>query len=481
MNQAHQAINPAQLSTTRSWSTIILLLLLLLVLGNALWPSVLLQVLMSVGLVAFLMLEWPLLPRLGRLLILLGGVIALLSLLVLPDFFDVWLDGMQRASFYAALFVALSFLREPAERSVLVRRCGLLLINQLPGRRYAALSGGMVLFGTVLNLGAVNLLGTMIRRANTLDAAQGRPDVVEARLRRMGLALLRGFSSTPLASPLSIAFIVTVSTVPGATWPKVLALGVPLGLLVLSLGWVLDRYTFPRRSAVQPAAQASPAGPIDLLRFACLVLGMFALTASIDLSSRLTLPQALLLAAPVSSVLWVAWQVRRAGVSGGGGLITARFCRRGPTLFSGLRAEISVISAACFVSVVLAAMIPGEVLVQGLARLGAGDTAILLAIGPVVALLSLFGVNPIMSVILLATAVSDGGIYGGSPELLAIAFLFGWSLAINISPLAPVVMTVCRVIHVRAVDLSLRWNSLFGLCLVVLGSGFIWLIATLIH
>ena len=480
MSGVDHAINPALFSRARFWATVMLLLVLGLVLGNALWPSVWLQVLMSAGLFAFLALEWPLLPRLGRLLILLGVAIALLSLLVLPNVVGVWLDGLQRAGFYAALFVALAFLREPAERSALVRRCGSLLVNQMPGRRYAALSGGVVLFGTVLNLGAINLLGTMIRRANTLEAAEGRPEVMEARLQRMGLALLRGFATTPLASPLSIAFIVSVSTVPGATWPRVLALGIPIGLLVLTLGWLLDRYSRPRRPRVMPSAEGSDAGPADLAGFTCLVLGIFGLTVSIEFASPLSLPQALLLAAPVSSVLWVAWQVRRAGASAAGGLMAARFSRRGPALFSGLRAEISIISAASFVSVVLAAMIPGEVLADVLARLGAGDMAIVLTVGPVVALLSILGVNPILPVVLLGTAITDGGIYTGSPELLAIAFLLGWTAAINVSPLIPVVMTVSRVIRVPAYTLSLRWNGPFGLCLMVLGGFLLWLIGTVI-
>lgn len=452
-----------------------------LVVANGLWPQPVLRLLAALALLGFLALELPRLPRVAHLLLVIAAGTALLSIVYLDDPAATWLEALKSGSFYTSVFVALAFLREPALRSALVRRCGLLLVNQPSGRRYLAISTGGVLFGTVLNLGAINLLGAMIRTGNSLSAAGGRQEIVDARLRRMALALLRGFSTTPMASPLSIAFIVIVSTVPGVRWPSVLALGVVTMVLVILLGWLMDWLTRPRHLAsLVPPREAVPGGGLDVLRFTLLVLSIFGLAVAIELSTPLNLPMALLMAAPSAGFLWAFWQLRRAGPLRAAGLTVVRLARRGPPLLTGLRAEVSIISAATFIGIVIAAMIPGELVAEWLRGIGIGDMALVLAMVPTVAFLSALGINPILPVVVLASAMGGGGVYSGPPELLALGFLVGWSSAINISPLIPVVLTVSRVVQVPASTITLRWNLVFGVCLQVAGMGWLVMLGWLI-
>ena len=79
----------------------------------------------------------------------------------------LFLAGWRRGASYGAFFFALTTLRDAAETSPLVRRCGQHLVAQPPGRRYAALTGGGHLFGIILSYGAIELLAAMVMRANT--------------------------------------------------------------------------------------------------------------------------------------------------------------------------------------------------------------------------------------------------------------------------------------------------------------------------
>ncbi|MEJ0068406.1 MAG: hypothetical protein WDO24_06400 [Pseudomonadota bacterium] len=66
-------------------------------------------------------------------------------------------------------------------------------LSRLDGRRASVRS--------VLNLGAVALLGSMVQQSNTLAAAGGDAAVQAIRHRRMATAMLRGFARAPYGRP----------------------------------------------------------------------------------------------------------------------------------------------------------------------------------------------------------------------------------------------------------------------------------------
>ncbi|WP_290648457.1 hypothetical protein, partial [Aquisalimonas sp.] len=127
-----------------------------------------LAVMAQLALLVYLIGQWSLLPRVAH--VLLG--VAALAVFGLPWFMAspgeaLWL-ALERTIYFATFLACLSFLREAAESSPLVRRCGAVLINQPPAKRYATLSFGAYLIGVVLNMGVISLLGVMVRKANTL-------------------------------------------------------------------------------------------------------------------------------------------------------------------------------------------------------------------------------------------------------------------------------------------------------------------------
>ena len=113
------------------------------------------------------------------------------------------------------------------------------------------LSLGSTLFGIVLNFGVLNLFMSMIDKANTLGAAQGRVWVQEVRRRRMLLATLRGFTLAPLVSPLGIGVAVVLGNLESLTWGELFPYVLASATVLFLLGWGCDQLAGPRPRAVK--------------------------------------------------------------------------------------------------------------------------------------------------------------------------------------------------------------------------------------
>ncbi|HUZ62448.1 MAG TPA: hypothetical protein VMU82_01930, partial [Acetobacteraceae bacterium] len=212
------------------------------------WP-------LRAALVAYLAASARFWPRTGWVM---AGVFATLAAV------GLWLDaapvaatlgGLDRSAVFAAFFGALSFLRAAANGSARMRRCGAHLVRQPPGRRYAALALGGFVYGIILNIGVVDLLGGMVQAANADQPAD--PAVAAFRLRRMLVAVQRGFSATSGWQPLSIMMTFVLTALPMLRWQRVVPMGLGFSTLLLILGWSLDRAS-GLRAASRPAELPPP-------------------------------------------------------------------------------------------------------------------------------------------------------------------------------------------------------------------------------
>jgi hypothetical protein len=423
------------------------------------------------ALVVYLLAEWSRLPAINRLLL----WIAAASLILLPVFvaepLPVLREAFNRATYYATFVTALAFLREAAATSRLVRECGYLIINQPPAKRYMTLCTGSLLFGIILNLGAINLLGVMTSRSNTLRAAGGNPDIRYARGRRMALALLRGFALTPLASPFSIALVVVLSSFPSLHWYDVLPLGILAAALLLGFGWWLDRRQAPRHLAPLVPALDQRGGWMPLVRFAALVLSIVGVAVGLELILQIPLVLAILLSAPPMGLIWMAVQRKRYGPRRALAYAVAHLGRRSVHLFPSLRAEVGILGGAGFTGVLLAAMLPPDVIAEALAALHLTGSAIAIVLVAVVLVASHIGLNPIVTVTLLAAALPDPLVLGLAPALAGLAFMSAWALAVNSSPMTASVLLLSRLADTSPATLGYRWNGSYtvgGFLLVAL-------------
>lgn len=375
-------------------------------------------------------------------------------------------EALNRAAFLAALFSALGALREAARTSETVLATGRLLASQPPGRRYAAMTLGGTFFGAILNFGAVGLLSGMVRDANTLEAAGGDARIQAIRERRMLLAVLRGFSVLMFWCPLTVAYAIVTTTVVGATWPSMFLLGSLAMLLVLALGWFLDRVTMPRPPARLQAEPFAWRGFAPL--FGLLVL-VFALSFLVETTTQGYLVHGVILVVPLIALAWIA---RTSG------------CRHSAARMGGYlsntvpqqRGEIVVLSNAAFVGAVIAALLPQSGIAAVLSQIGVPAPAIPAAVPWLVVGAGLLGANSLITVTVLAALVADPASLGVDPTVFGVSLVIGWGMAVGSSPAAAATMMIGRLTGRTASAVGWGWNGSFTLWALLLSSALLGLL-----
>ncbi|HRK32517.1 MAG TPA: hypothetical protein PLD59_15740 [Tepidisphaeraceae bacterium] len=433
-----------------------------LTLGYQLSGIIALALASHVALIAYVALEWPRLTRLPRTLV----TIATAMTFALPWFsgapLQALLEAFNRAAWFGTFLAALSFLREAAATSPLVRQCGEVVITQPPAKRYATLSGGAFLIGVLLNMAVLNLLGTMVQRANTLTAAAGHRIVQEVRTRRMFSAMIRGFGTAPLGSPLSITLAMILSMVPSVDWRNVLPLGLLTMLLLIAFGWLWDQREAPRHLAGLVGRQAPlPRGWVPITRFFALAVAVFVAAVALEALATIPLPIAILLTAPAAAFVWMISQRRRKGLVRAAALSAARLIRRAPDQFGSMRTEVCVLAAAGLMGTLIAAAIPSEAFAELLVMLGLHGLPVALLVLLLMVILPQFGLNPVLVATIILSSMSRPELFGLSPTLLALATMSGWTLAIGSSPVTTSILIAARMAQVSPRVAGWSWNGRF--------------------
>jgi len=406
----------------------------------------------------FLFLGWPRFSSMARTLVIACILMSIFAIWRLPSPWEVLHEAAAGFVFLAAFMTVLALLRLPAYRSKLIHRCGQSLLMQPPTWRYPMLSLGSTLFGIVLNFGVLNLFMSMIEKANTLGAAQGRAWVQEVRRRRMLLATLRGFTLAPLVSPLGIGVAVVLGNLESLTWAELFPYVLVSATVLFLLGWGCDQLAGPRPTTVKTTVKRPSLKPLAAFSLLLLALVMLVFFLSVLLSVRL--PQAVLIGVPLGAWVWLAWQCRGLG-SAGVGPATVLLARRLPNVLGGIGNEVVALGSGAYLGFLSVALLDPAQL--------AGVASLLTSFGnwlPILALLLIFllaqiGVNPIISVTFLTSMIAQVDLEDVSLPLLAAAMLSGWSLTMVSSPFTAAMMIMSRFTGMTALQIGLRWNGIF--------------------
>ncbi len=402
-----------------------------------------------------------------------------------PHPVELFLDAWRRGASYAAFFLALTTLRDAAETSRLVRRCGRHLVAQPPGRRYAALTAGGHVFGIILSYGAIELLAAMVARANDADTATAAPTRA-LRARRMLMAIYRGFCVMNCWSPLNIMTAVVSTAVPAAPMPLLLPIAFVVSVGMAALGWLEDRLSAARRAtraplsappfgtppfrapsgATPPGTRSGATDPWSIhFRIIALVGLVMLLAEGLSRGARITLVTAVTLVVPSVAIAWLLVQLRHQQprlILPMLGRRLARFRQRIP----GFRAEATVLAASGFMAFALAGAFPAAGLAPLLAWLPPLALPLLV---PVVLIASgQIGLNPVAVVALLGAAVPDPAALGVPPAVLAFAFMLSWGLGVGMTPMSASAITTARWAGVAPWTVSTVWNAAFTLSSLLL-------------
>ena len=418
----------------------------------------------GLALLAFLLIQFPRQRRYAQILFLAMTGIGMVGVAASHDPVALFLAGWRRGAAYASFFLALTALRDAAETSRLVRRCGQHLVAQPPGRRYAALTGGGHLFGIILSYGAIDLLAAMVGRANRAGSAVERA----VRGRRMLMAINRGFCVMNCWSPLNIMTAVVSTAVPGAPMRLLLPLAFVASVGFMALGWLEDRMTAPLGGGAPPETRESWSIHLRIVALVGLVMLLSELGSGL---LGVSLVAAVTLCVPLVGVGWMLVQAW-AFIARPGSLrrATAVLRRRGTRYLPrvpGFRGEATVLASSGFIGVTIGGILPTDSLAPLLGHLP--PIAIPMLVPVLLIATGQIGLNPIAVVALLGAALPDPVRLGVPPAAFAFACMLGWGLGVGMTPMSASAITTARWAGVSPWTICTRWNGVYTATALLFG------------
>ena len=415
----------------------------------------------GVAVLLFLLLEFRNQRRFAQVLFLALFAIGMVGVALASDKLGLFLAGWRRGASYAVFFLALTTLRDAAETSELVRRCGQHLVAQPPGRRYAALTAGGHIFGITLSYGAIELLAAMVMRANTLESAGGSRDIQRIRSRRMLLAIYRGFCVMNCWSPINIMTAVVSTAVPAAPMRLLLPLAFVVSVGMTALGWVEDRLSGARlQTRGGPRPMTSESWTIHWRIVALILLVMLLAEATAALFG-ISLVAGVTLVVPLISLSWLiaqSWRFAGSRASRLPGLLHRR-ARRFLLRIPSIRGEATVLGGSGFMGVAIGSVLPMIGLTPMIAVLPPVTVPLLVPL--VLIATGQLGLNPVAVVALVGAAIPDPAALGVPPAVLAFACMLGWGLGVTMTPMSSSAIITARWADVSPWTVTTRWNASF--------------------
>lgn len=415
---------------------------------------------------------WPGLAWARRSFVLIGLALLGASAALQDDWLATALVALEKAGFIAAFFTAMTGMRAAAMGSEAILECGRFLSRQPPGRRYLALTLGGHLFGLVLMYGALALLGALATEAADREP---NPEIRRHRTRRMLVAIQRGFISTLPWSPLAFASAITLTLVPGADWAQALPFTLASALVLAGIGWAMDTVFKPRLSA-PPPPRGRPEGAW-LRRLRPLLLLLALLLAVVSLVQALTGVRIVGVVMTIVPLVALAWTALQAGGVGGRARL-AHVGRRAADFarvdLPHQRSEVVLLVMAAFIGTMGGHLAAPAFAASGidLSRLPA--PLLLVGLFWLIPLTGQIGMNPILSVALIAPLLPAPGEMGVSPALVVATITSGWALSGATSPFTASTLLLGVYGKVPASLVGRVWNGPYALvCGTILSLGIV--------
>lgn len=421
-------------------------------------------ILAAIVLLLFTLVEWRCLELTTKLVAMVAiGLTLVLLLFAKISFVQL---GMlcSNVAFFAFFLIALGLLKEAALTSNSVNLTGRALLQQQPVRRYALLTFASHLLGILMSVGAINLLGTMIHRSlhDNKDTVDTR--INNARQRRMMLAVVRGFCSIPLWAPTSVTMTLLVTTIPTLRWIDIIPYGLYLTLVVLLFGIWLDHVQAPKH--LRHLVPAISNNLSDLKVSYPIVIVVITLTIISGLLIYMTSLRpiaAVLVSAPIVSTAWIFIQYHRKRNTLSAVQLTIR--RFGKDIFFKLplqRSEIIFFAGSVMIGRLLLTVLDIEWFVQQLAHLNISAALILISSSWIIFLAALLFINPMISVTLVAGALSQLPNLENIPVTIALVMMVTWTVVIGSSPTTTSVRISARLTGITPFQMGIRWNGFYS-------------------
>lgn len=365
-----------------------------------------------------------------------------------------WQQGarmLSSAAYYAAFIGALGLMHCLVKRLHQLSELHRLLLAGPRAWLYPGYLMSTFAISSILSFGMLNLIcGSLERHLerhpySDSQRREGRRGVM--------VTALRGFALVPLLAPTSVAVAILTREIPGLSWSALLPFGLLGGLLLLSFGWPAENrrlqqlVTHPAPASRTPAKQSAG-------NFRGLLLGSLIGIVLIILLAALTwlsATQAAMLLVPLAVITILLWQ-----------RIAPRqvFSEVSDTL-TGMRNETFIFASSALLAGLVAAVLPVHHLADQLGTtplvlFGLGAFGMLAIIS-----LALLGVAPLISLNICAALLAQLASQGVAVMQPAVALLFGFSLAMLLSPYGPSALMLARHAQLSPWRVALGWNGRF--------------------
>ena len=360
---------------------------------------------------------------------------------------------LSSAAYYAAFIGALGLMHCLVKRLHQLSELHRLLLAGPRACLYPSYLLSTFAISSILSFGMLNLVCGSLERhlePRSYSEAQRR----EGR-RGVMVASLRGFAMVPLLAPTSVAVAILTRELPGLSWSALLPFGLLGGLLLLLFGWPAENRRLQCLAGMDASAeQPSLASFHDLLSGSVVGITLIALLAAL---TWLSATQAAMLMVPLAVITVLLWK----------GTGPRRVFGEINDTLAGMRNETFIFASSALLAGLVAAIFPVHQLAD---HLGNSPLALfgLGALGSLAVMaLALLGIAPIISLNLCAALLAQLASQGIDVMQPAVALLFGFSLAMLLSPYGPSALLLARHAQLSPWRVALGWNGRFVLSVLL--------------
>lgn len=368
-----------------------------------------------------------------------------------------WQQGarmLSSAAYYAAFIGALGLMHCLVKRLRQLSELHRLLLAGPRAWLYPGYLMSTFAISSVLSFGMLNLICGSLENhleRRPYSGAQRR----EGR-RGVMVTALRGFALVPLLAPTSVAVAILTRELPGLSWSALLPFGLLGGLLLLLFGWPTENRRLQQltdQPVVDPSSQSG-----DSLRglFIGSLIGIM-LIAMLAALTWLSATQAAMLLVPLAVIVILLWQR----------IAPRQVLGEVSETLVGMRNETFIFASSALLAGLVAAILPVHHLADHLGHtplalfgLGAIGTLAIMA-------LALLGVAPLISLNLCAALLAQLASQGMPVMQPAVALLFGFSLAMLLSPYGPSALLLARHAQLSPWRIAVGWNGRFVLSVLI--------------
>lgn len=293
--------------------------------------------------------------------------------------------------------------------------------------------------GVILNVGAVAVVYNLVK------------DNIRSDNERLVLnAINRGFATSIMWSPYFAAMALVLGKMQVA-WSSIVILSLPLSMIALTGGFLMDSRQWVSRSPAQVKSDFRSGSRAVLLKMFFAGAGITLAMLALEWLTGLNMVLIVCIVSVLFPLLWSFFPEHKEVYRSG---LTNYFKVNIPVLS---KEVVLFLSAGFFASAVSCSGFGRYILTFAQAMAGHGYLVVQLTTLFTVVVLAIIGLHPVVSVSVLATSLAPPA--GGLPaEYLAATFLVSWAIANISSPFTAVSMMLARFSGRNAVEVSLQWN-----------------------